>query len=416
MGHLHTPILVSDQDPVIRPLVKYVKNGTFGLDVPEQVVREVYIMQPDLSPVVGWETGRNSEPAFMDMNLHSTREVGEAAVCVMQWDLSDPLNSAGLLVAYAEQRVLPVVSDFDTLLVGSEGSFQYKEPIPNAQVNLVRWALKHCEAIMVKQAETADDVDWTHQWLDILAEAAYQGFKPEIPEMGFGDLTSLKLTFDMVQQTSACGAIRHGAECFNYYFPQELDEEFLVVWEGLEARHGAPWLQHSELELRQFLLERIADGYLFPINPIWPVRDKGWYEVFVALRNAPGADKVLPIWYPDDIIQIIDRLHAAYPRCLVQAPPNSRSMSSNGFSRCSSDLTADEIVNLRIHELERRAKARWCALRACVYVSGKGPSFGVQVCVGVGMCLLSERCARRSDSDVAETCLGLKIWRAYSLP
>ena len=29
--------------------------------------REVYIMEPDLSPRVGWETGRQSEPAFMDI-------------------------------------------------------------------------------------------------------------------------------------------------------------------------------------------------------------------------------------------------------------------------------------------------------------------------------------------------------------
>ena len=34
-------------------------------------MREAYLMQADLTPIIGWETGRASEPAFMDMNLHS---------------------------------------------------------------------------------------------------------------------------------------------------------------------------------------------------------------------------------------------------------------------------------------------------------------------------------------------------------
>jgi len=31
------------------------------------------------------------------------------------------------------------------------------------------------------------------------------------------------------------GGVRHAAEAVNYYFPQELDDEFLVVWEGFHA-------------------------------------------------------------------------------------------------------------------------------------------------------------------------------------
>ena len=34
------------------------------------------------------------------------------------------------------------------------------------------------------------------------------------------------------------GAVRHGAECFNFYFPQELDPEFLVVWSKEVAKDG----------------------------------------------------------------------------------------------------------------------------------------------------------------------------------
>ena len=35
----------------------------------------------------------------------------------------------------------------------------------------------------------------------------------------------------------------------------------------------------TESELRAFLLERAKEGYSFPVNPVWPVRDKGWLEV-----------------------------------------------------------------------------------------------------------------------------------------
>lgn len=40
----------------------------FGIYAPEPLVREAYIMRPDLSPVFGWETGRRSEPFSMDMS------------------------------------------------------------------------------------------------------------------------------------------------------------------------------------------------------------------------------------------------------------------------------------------------------------------------------------------------------------
>ena len=33
---------------------------------------------------------------------------------------------------------------------------------------------------------------------------------------------------------SKSGAVRHAAEAFNYYWPQDLDDEYLVVWEGFE--------------------------------------------------------------------------------------------------------------------------------------------------------------------------------------
>merc|ERR1712110_608530 len=96
----------------------YVESGHFGIDMPEVVMRETYIMRPDLSFLAGWETGRSSEPAFMNMNLHTLREGAKPRVVLYQYD-EDCMNPHGLLIAYAEAAVKPVVSDFDTFTVGS---------------------------------------------------------------------------------------------------------------------------------------------------------------------------------------------------------------------------------------------------------------------------------------------------------
>jgi hypothetical protein len=44
-----------------------------GIEMPERLFVEAYIMRPDISHTPGWETGRPSEPDYMDLNLHSTR-------------------------------------------------------------------------------------------------------------------------------------------------------------------------------------------------------------------------------------------------------------------------------------------------------------------------------------------------------
>ena len=116
--------------------LSYYEPHAFGLDVPELVLKEVYIERADVTPAVGWETGRDSEPAFLDMNLHATRDGAAASttpsVVLYQYDQSNCLNPLGLLMAYAEARVTPVVSDFDTFTVGSKG-VSY-EPTPPDQV------------------------------------------------------------------------------------------------------------------------------------------------------------------------------------------------------------------------------------------------------------------------------------------
>ncbi|CAE7390210.1 pkaR, partial [Symbiodinium natans] len=101
----------------------------FGARVPEILMRIVYIDKQDIQFQAGWETGRHSEPAFMDMNLHAVRdETSNPRVVLYQYDATNPMNPHGLLIAYAEEwtaphsskvvrTVKPVVSDFDTFTV-----------------------------------------------------------------------------------------------------------------------------------------------------------------------------------------------------------------------------------------------------------------------------------------------------------
>jgi CRP-like cAMP-binding protein len=293
----------------------------FGFELPEPLLREAYLMMPDLSPVMGWETGRRSEPAFMDMNLHAVRDDSEPKVVLFQWDESDPMNPRGLLIAYAEELVKPVVSDFDTFLVASKG-VEYA-PVPEDQQKIVYWMLEQAEQIM----QTPDHNPWTVRWLDVIKKEGERGFHPKFPKYGYGDPTSERFVIDVISCTTDCGAVRHGAECFNYFFPQELDEEYLLVWDGFPSK---PWAYKDEKGMREFLMARLEDGYCFPMNPLWPVRDPGWWDVWEKNLTVTST-KNLESWYssklgvrdkmnqiretiPDGFIQSADMVQKEKPK------------------------------------------------------------------------------------------------------
>jgi len=283
----------------------------FGLNLPEPVLHETYLMRMDLSPVMGWETGRRSEPAFMDMNLHAIRDASVPQVVLYQFDESDPMNPRGLLIAYAEDLVKPVVSDFDTFTIASRGMTY--DPVPEDQQKIVCWMLEHAEAIL----KAPDHNPWGVRWLEVLKKEGEKGFHPKFPKYGFGDPTSYRLIGDVVTETKDCGAIRHGAECFNYYFPQELDDEYLVVWEGFPDK---PWAYKTEKTMREFLLERMKDGYSFPLNPVWPCRDKGWWDVWEASLQVTSAHNMAS-WYNKKlgVVDIMNRIHASCPTGFIQS-------------------------------------------------------------------------------------------------
>ena len=73
--------------------------------------------------------------------LQQRGENGTPKVVLYQFDLSDPMNPHGLLIAYAEKAVKPVCSDFDTFTIGSMGmTYASMEAKPD-QVELVNWSL-----------------------------------------------------------------------------------------------------------------------------------------------------------------------------------------------------------------------------------------------------------------------------------
>lgn len=291
--------------------------SVFGLDAPGMLIFEAYITQADLSPIVGWETGRSSEPAFMDMNLQAVCSAdSEPRVVLLQHDEGDPMNAQGLLVSYAEECVKPVVSDFDAFLIASRG-VNY-EPLSEEQTQYMTRVLNKAEEIVRNPGSSS----WTTRWLEHLKSEAEAGIHPHTPKYGFGDPTSYRLIDDIISQTSACGAVRHGAECFNFYFPQELDDEYLVVWEGFPDK---PWEYVTEPGLREFLLKRVSEGFTFPLNPVWAIRDPGWYEVWQALQTSDEGRRNFSAWFPNpDILRTIDKVHEACPKGFTKVGATKR--------------------------------------------------------------------------------------------
>lgn len=219
------------------------------------------------------------------------------------------MNPHGLVMAYAEASVKPVVSDFDPFTIGSRAK-EYTS-LPQEQVQLAKWALDHTAAILKSPGLSS----WNTRWLQVLREAAEDDFHPDVPEYGFGDSVSNNLIAAIVKATSDMGAVRHGAECFNYFFPQELDEHYLVLWEGFAEQFGKPWVYLNADDLPTFLLARIREGFIFPINPVWAVRDQGWYEVFHELLELPAGQAAYNTWFPSEsgILSQLEAMHTEFP-------------------------------------------------------------------------------------------------------
>jgi hypothetical protein len=108
------------------------------------------------------------------------------------------------------------------------------------------------------------------------------------------------------------GAVRHGAESFNYYFPQDLDDEFLVISNDING-NGQPWKYVGVEELQDFLLQKAENGYSFPLNPRWILVDPGWKELYDKLLQSENSHvkAAMDVWYPPEsgLREQIDRIY-----------------------------------------------------------------------------------------------------------
>jgi len=96
------------------------------------------------------------------------------------------------------------------------------------------------------------------------------------------------------------GAILHGAECFNFIFPQEIDDKFLVVDKKFPG--PLPWRYLSTPDLLSYLHQKIQIGFTFPINPKWILCDPGWRQIYEQLCQSrhPHVQTSLEMWFPSD--------------------------------------------------------------------------------------------------------------------
>ena len=312
-GAAHRASTWACTDYELRKLNEYTDKGVYGLDVPERVMWEAYVVRQDIRHKEGWETGRASEPAFMDLNMHAVRDGKEPRAAVWQDDGQDPMNPRRLLIAHVSpESVKPVASDIDAFLIGSKG-MKFHEPLPAEQCELLDWCLSNVESVL----QSPGPQGWTKRWLEVLKETMNKGgLGVEMPQYGFGDPQSYEMMKRAVQKLKFCGAVRHGAECFNFWFPQELDDEFLVVWDGFPL-YGSrvPWRYMNREGLRSFLMARVGDGYAFPLNPKWVLCDEGWIDVFRAVQASPYAREALASWLPPEsgLLERINTIASLHP-------------------------------------------------------------------------------------------------------
>ena len=111
----------------------------------------------------------------------------------------------------------PVVSDFDCFLTGTRG-VKYEKPIPNDQVDLVKWSVENISNVLDEQNASQPTKGWMESWFGVLKKAAMKGFYPKTPKYGNGDPRSYKIIEVAVSRLNETGCVRHGAECFNYFF------------------------------------------------------------------------------------------------------------------------------------------------------------------------------------------------------
>merc|ERR1719445_886145 len=117
------------------------------------------------------------------------------------------------------------------------------------------------------------ETSWASHWFNVLKQPDDRR-KIKTPRFGFGDPKSYKIMEGAVTRFThnKNGAVRHGAECFNYKMPQDLDDKLLVIADSGDIDGtNRPCKYMTTEELQEFMLKKIDDGYIFPLNPKWIV-------------------------------------------------------------------------------------------------------------------------------------------------
>ena len=313
-------MMLDMRDPSIIYIDDYAP-ASYGLELPVRLFWEAFLIRQSIDRRQGsqYDSGRPSQPAFQDMNigsLQAPRMPSKPTAVLIQNDSSrDPFNPFELLMAYEENgRVLPVVSDFDNFLVGTRG-VSYTSPLPSEQVDVLKNTLSCIEEILDSPNRPEG---WTSRWLEVLKKQTEAGYHPITPRLGFGCPKSIGIVQNATERLAMTGAVRHGSECFNYYFPQQLDEEFLVIFDGPGRDNEALKWKYVDVDgLQQILSDKIDEGYSFPLNPKWILCDQGWYHLYEKLLASKrrNVQESLNIWFPPEsgIREQIERIHTNHP-------------------------------------------------------------------------------------------------------
>merc|ERR1711971_1188470 len=124
-------------------------------------------------------------------------------------------------MAYEENDLVkPVVSDFDCFLVGTRG-VAYNKPLGEHELSMLHWCVDEIEGVL---HSPDPETGWTQRWLKVKKDQLkYGGAQKPMPTFGYADPRSHAIMQGAVRRLKTSGAVRHGPECFNYSFPQELD-------------------------------------------------------------------------------------------------------------------------------------------------------------------------------------------------
>jgi hypothetical protein len=320
-------------DPTINIIDTYTSSNKYGIEVPERLFWEGMVIRQNIYRKAGSEDdiGRTSMPSFQDMNFASLREPrnevpgGHTRAVILQYnppgeEENNPMNPLNLLMAYEENdprndrcRVIPVVSDFDAFIVGTRG-VKYEEEVPKDQIEVLKWMVGQIEILLDNPSKDS----WTKQWLDVLKDSGNKGYHPKVPTGGYSDPKTRFIFNHAIDRLRTTGAVRHGAECYNYSFPQDLDEEVLVISDELPDQYkGCNWVYVDQDQLKDILKFKIDNGYTFPLNPKWILCDPGWKDVYDKLlsSNKMNVQPSLDCFYPPEsgIRELIEKIHKKHP-------------------------------------------------------------------------------------------------------